>query len=179
MRIGALVAAWMMLTAGHVAGQSREWRVDLGATALAEAWDYNESREVLAGVAVGVERRLWKPLGLRVEGLALHVAQQPRDAWLTGIAVGTRARWLDAVARPYIDLAVGLAGATRDVPQRGTAFNYLIVAGGGVAVPAGRLWVDVGARWLHISNNGRAGRARNPDVQSLGLSVAIGLFGGR
>jgi hypothetical protein len=173
---GALAAALTIVGLTPAAAQRPDWQVDIGATTLSEAWNYNESRETLAGVVVGIDGQIWKALGIRVEGSGLHVGQQPRDAWLGGMSVGPRARWTAGRVQPFLDLAAGLARATRAVPQRGTLLNYLLVAGGGVRLPLGRTSVDIGARWLHISNNGREGRDHNPDIQSLGLSMAIAIL---
>jgi hypothetical protein len=156
-----------------VSAQASDWSVSGGALALVEAWDYNEAKESLAGVFLGVDRRVWRRMSARVEGLALRVQQSGPDAWLRGFTLGTRARWPHTPLRPFVELAVGLSDSTTVVPVRGTSFNYLMVSGGGVAVPAGNATLELGARWLHVSNNGRDGNHRNPDIQSLGLVVAV------
>jgi hypothetical protein len=171
--IVALVAA-SEITA---VAQTPTWHASVGASALAESWDYNESREVLAGLVFGVDRQVWRAVAVRVEGLALHVAQDTADAWLRGFTIGGRARWSRSFGHPFVDLAVGLSHATRDIPARGSASNFLIVSGGGVEIPVGDLSLELAARWLHVSNNGRAGRHRNPDIQALGAVLAIGLIG--
>jgi lipid A 3-O-deacylase PagL len=140
----------------------------------AEAWDRNESSEALVGLLVGIDRRLWKGIAFRTEGLLMHVEQSGPDAWLRGFTIGSRARWSRSFGRPFVDVGVGLSHATAETPPRGTSSNYLIVSGGGVELDAGRMTLEVGARWLHVSNNGRDGRARNPDIQALGVSVAVG-----
>jgi hypothetical protein len=156
-----------------VHAQAADWQIGGGAVVLAEAWNYNEAKESLAGVVVGVDRRLSRRMSARVEGLAVRVQQTGRDAWLRGFTLGTRARWTRPRWRPFVELAVGLSDSTAVVPVRGTAFNYLLVTGGGGAVSVGDLTLELGARWLHISNNGREGNDRNPDIQSLGLVVAV------
>ena len=56
----------------------------------------------------------------------------------------------------------------------------LIIAGGGIEIPTGQVSLELGARWFHMSNNGREGASRNPDIQSLGMIIAIGWMpGGR
>jgi len=72
-----------------------------------------------------------------------------------------------------VDLAVGLSDSTVAVPKRGTTFNYLIVGGAGVELPGRAMTVDLGLRWLHVSNNGREGSGRNPDIQSLGITAGV------
>lgn len=142
---------------------------------MVEAWDLNGGRETLAGAAAAAERRMWRSLGLRGEALVLRVRQAGPDQWLHGVSIGGRARWGSGPITPFVDVAVGLAGATGPVPPHGTARNYLALAGAGARVPlSGRLGLDVGGRWLHVSNNGRDGRHRNPDIQSLGVTIAVG-----
>jgi hypothetical protein len=148
--------------------------LDVAATVLREAWDFNESTEWLSGALAGLDRRMWRGLAVRGEAVALRVAQQGDDAWLVGFTVGTRVRWNHAGLRPLIDLAVGLSDATTAVPPRGTAFNYLATLGAGVEMPARGALVSVTGRWLHASNAGREGNHRNPDIQSLGVVFGIG-----
>jgi hypothetical protein len=165
----------MALSAAHPSAQTPAWQVDVGGVLAAEAWDFNEHKESLTGFVAGVERRMWGVLRLRVETPLVHVQQTGGDAWLRGVTVGPRVRWRRARIKPFVDLAVGMSDATRPVPLRGTAVNFLAQAGAGVQLPLnGRLSVDLAGRWVHISNNGREGRQRNPDIQALGAVIAIG-----
>jgi hypothetical protein len=113
-------------------------------------------------------------MSVRGELLAVRVMQDTDDSWLRGFMVGTRGRWGQGRLRPVVDVAVGLSSATHPVPPRGTSFNYLAAIGAGVDVPLRPAVVTVTGRWLHASNNGREGRHRNPDLQSLGLVVSVG-----
>jgi hypothetical protein len=88
--------------------------------------------------------------------------------------VGTRGRWGRGSLRPVVDVAVGLSNATRPVPPRGTSFNYLAAIGAGFEMAPRPAVVTVTGRWWHASNNGREGRQRNPDIQSLGVVVGVG-----
>jgi hypothetical protein len=177
-RIGGFIVALLACDAGIAGAQAPAWRGDIDAVILSEAWDYNLSREVVAGLVSGVDRRAWRALHVRAEGSLLRVAQRGADAWLTGATLGVRARWRRSGPRAFADLAGGISRATLRVPPQGTAFNFLLVSGVGVAIPMGGVWLDIGARYLHISNNGREGHDRNPDVQSLGVLLAVG-FGHR
>jgi Lipid A 3-O-deacylase (PagL) len=141
---------------------------------LWEAWDFNDSTEHLGGLVAGVDRRVWRGLFIRGEVLALRAMQHGDDSWVGGFTVGTRMRWGRGGLRPVVDVAVGSSSATRPVPPGGTAFNYLAAIGAGVEMPVGPSIVIVTARWLHASNNGREGRQRNPDLQSLGAVVSVG-----
>jgi hypothetical protein len=148
--------------------------VDVGAMVLREAWDFNRTPETLSGITIGADRTLWRGVAVRGELLGVRVFQQPRSAWLAGFTVGTRVRRQAGAVRPLLDIAVGLSGATEDVPAGGTRFNYLAVLGGGLERSMGSVIVSVTGRWFHASNNGREGRHRNPDVQSLGAVVSVG-----
>ena len=106
----------------------------------------------------------------------LRVAQREEDAWLRGFTIGTRARWSsvracaqssmsrsacrmrrspDSAARHQIQLSGGDRRRHRDPGARASA-------------------VTVTGRWFHVSNSGREGRDRNPDIQSLGAVVGVG-----
>jgi hypothetical protein len=148
--------------------------VDLGAMVLAEVWDFNEGTEVLTGAVAGVDHRVWRGIAVRAEVMALRVWQDRDSAWLGGFTVGTRVRLNNQRTRPFIDVAVGLSNATAPVPPTGTEFNYLAAIGAGVEHQVGAVRVVVTGRWLHASNNGRAGRHRNPDIQSLGAVLSVG-----
>lgn len=173
MRAWAIVAL-VAVAGARPAAQDVPWSVDVGGSTLVEAWDRNQARESLAGGQIGITRHVWRPLFVRVEGLVLHASQTPESGWLGGFTVGPRARWLGMRGRPFFDLGVGFSRASTEIPPGGTASNYVIVSGAGVGVPLGRASLELAARWLHLSNNGREGRHRNPDIQALGVVVAIG-----
>ena len=170
-----MIVALLMLGAVSMDAQSRTWQVDAGMMTVVEAWDYNEAKESLVGAAAGLDRALWRALRVRLEGQLLRVKQSGSDALLRGITLGARASWKMFNVMPFAELAGGISNSTRQVPPRGTAINLLVVAGGGLQIPLRhQLSVDFGARWFHISNNGREGRHLNPDIQALGSSIAIG-----
>ena len=169
-----LACTLVSLSGTALSAQGRCWNVDLAATALVEAWDQNEHREALGGIIAGIDRPAWRGLALRGEALVARVRQRGNDAALGGITVGTRLRWRAGGTRPFLDVGVGFAKASARIPVRGTTSNYVALAGGGIEVPLQRVSAALGARWLHLSNNGRAGRDRNPDIQALGFIVAVG-----
>lgn len=172
MRLVLAIVA-LTATAGRAAAQPA-WHVDVGAAALVEAWDHNGGTEWLTGAAGGLDRRLGHGVAFRTELVAVRVRQDGADAWLRGMTVGTRLRWRGRAYMPFVDVAVGLSKATLPVPPRGTRFNYLALAGGGLEVPVHRVVVSVTGRWFHASNNGREGRHLNPDIQALGVLVGVG-----
>ena len=165
MRAWTAIVALLLVGAEATQAQDRSWHLDAAVLTLVEAWDYNEAKESLLGAAWGVDTSLWRAMRLRLEGQLLRVQQEGPDALLYGVTVGTRAQWR---GMPFVELAGGVSNATRRIPPRGTTVNLLILAGGD------RLSLDLAARWFHVSNNGREGRHRNPDIQALGTSIAIG-----
>jgi hypothetical protein len=149
-------------------------QIEVGGALLLEAWDFNATTETLTGIVVGADHPVWRGVAVRGEVMALHVAQATRDAWLRGFTLGSRMRWGGSRLQPFVDVAVGLSHATAPVPPGGTQVNYLAVIGAGVERHVGAVVLAVTGRWLHASNNGREGRHRNPDIQTLGALVSIG-----
>lgn len=174
MRASLAIVALLALAPVVTSAQTPVWHLDVGAMTLLEGWNFNETKEALAGIELGADRRVWRALSVRFEGTLLRVRQPAADAWLRGFTIGARARKRGVRLHPFADLAVGASHATTPVPVRGTAFNYLIVASAGTGISIReRLALDFGARWFHVSNNGREGRAHNPDIQALGMVVAV------
>jgi hypothetical protein len=130
--------------------------------------------EHLTGLQAGIDRRVWRGLAIRAEGLLLHVDQYGDDTWLRGASFGMRARRKARATQLFVDVGGGWAGAGKRVPPTGTRYNYLAVIGGGVEAPWSRVRVLLSVRWLHVSNGGREGRLANPDIQSLGGFAGVG-----
>jgi hypothetical protein len=156
----------------------RAWHLELGAHAAIETWNYNISHENMASLQWGITYGLGKGVALKLGGPLYYVWQRGTDAYLLGLTWGARGRVL---RRPrwsvFWEVDVGISEADTFVPPRGTRFNYLALGGAGVTV---RLRQGVhalaGLRWAHVSNNGLAGRDRNPDIEAVGPSVAV-LYG--
>src|SRR5262245_52170556 len=129
MRVWPAIVAFLVLLRPAVAAQANEWQIDIAGAALAEAWDLNENRERLTGLAAGVENRLWRTLRLRVEVWFLRSFQDGPDSWVRGFDVGPRWRWGTGSVRPFADVGVGLSDATVAVPPGGTRFNFVARAG--------------------------------------------------
>jgi len=136
-----------------------------------EAWDFNLARERLAGVVASLGYFVFDGWSINLEATAHHVEQEhARNGLLVGVS--PILRWHLATSGPlsaFADLGPGVSHATRPVPARGTRFNYLLQAGGGITYrlrPG--LHAVTAIRWFHVSNNGRRGRGRNPDIQAVG-----------
>jgi hypothetical protein len=171
-----VTACLVVLVLGSVApadAQEPAWTIDVTSGYYVEAWELNGSTEHLAGIQAGIDGRLWRGVALRGEGVALRVHQQGTETWLRGATLGMRAR-RGAAARVFFDAGAGFARAGERVPPTGTRRNYLLIIGGGIEVPWSTLHFTAGARWLHVSNGGREGRLRNPDLQSLGAFGGVG-----
>jgi hypothetical protein len=153
----------------------RSWHLELAGQAELEAWNYNLSHEELSGIAPGFTYGLGGGVVLTVAWPFIYVGQRGVDAILFGTTIGVRGRihrWGEASL--FWEFDVGLSQADTLVPPRGTRFNYIAQGGGGVTVRIRSGYhALVGLRWIHFSNNGLAGRDRNPDLEAIGAHVGI------
>jgi hypothetical protein len=151
------------------------WNLELGAHAAIETWNYNLSHEALAGIVPGVAYGVRDGLVLTAEGPLYFVDQRGIDAYLLGVTCGVRARILRrGSVSGFLELQVGISEADTFTPPRGTRFNYLAIGGAGATVrlrPS--LHLVASLRWIHVSNNGLAGRSRNPDIEAVGPHVGL------
>lgn len=153
----------------------RAWTLELGAHGALETWNYNVSHEEMLAQYAGFTYGLGKGVTLKVGSPLYRVWQRGTDAYLMGLTWGVRAR---ALRRPrwslYWEFEVGFSEADTFVPPGGTRFNYLALGGGGAALRLGPgLYTLAGLRWVHVSNNGLAGRSRNPDIEAVGPSLSV------
>jgi hypothetical protein len=145
--------------------------LEFGGMLVAEAWNLNGPREWIGGGAAAVSWSFVNRAALLVEFEAVRVFQRtPRVAHVQGMA--TLVRWQVRAREPsrvFLELGPGISWSDTTVPPRGTRFNYLIVAGGGLLRRIGaQTHAVVAARWWHLSNNSREGRSRNPDIEGIG-----------
>ena len=150
--------------------------VELGAAGLTELWSFNDSREWLAGGSAGVWWAFTEGRALIVQFHAVEIVQRtPRHAFLNGIVPTIRWR----IARgprleTFAELGLGVSWSDTRVPPGGTRFNYLAETALGVTRRVGRqTHAILGVRLLHLSNNNREGRARNPDIEAIGGYAAL------
>lgn len=95
-----------------------------------------------------------------------YFAQEGDDA--VGASISTIFRWHFYRKDPwtaYVDAGIGVMGASDEVPDGGTTFNFLPQAGAGVTrrLNDRGLRLQVGLRWHHISNARSQGDDENPD----------------
>lgn len=155
--------------------ERRSWALELSATGLTEAWNYNRSREELVGIHPGITYAVRDGIMLHVGPTVWYVSQRGTDAFAIGLSGGARwAVWRGSRRALSLDLAVGGSRAESPVPPGGTRFNYIFRAGATLTWPApGGVRAQAGVSWLHLSNNSLNGRGRNPDVQALGVQLGV------
>jgi hypothetical protein len=151
------------------------WLTSITGSALAEAWNYNESREELYGLSLGARYEMRQHLAVGVEAFTGYVSQRGVDAFMVGWLGGVRWRVFGRGRRTVsLDLDVGMARSELPVPPRGTRFNYLFRPGATAAWPLTRgVFARAGLTWLHLSNNSLAGAHRNPDIQGVGVTAGV------
>lgn len=153
------------------------WSLEVASHAAFETWNYNISHEEMYAIAPGVTYGIREGLVLTAAAPLYYVAQRGVDAWMLGVTVGMRGRlWRRGRVTAYWEFAVGISEADTDTPPRGTRFNYLALGGAGATVRIrSGLHALVGMSWVHVSNNGLAGRHRNPDIEAVGPRAGISM----
>ena len=163
---------------GSMTRMDKRWVIETGGAALREAWDYNLSDEdVGAGFATLLYRlaRNWA-LGVEVAGIGVHQERVPSVA-VGGFALVTRWQRPLGAGSWFADVGAGLSYGSGIVPERGTRFNYIARSSVGLSRPvSARTSLSAALMWLHLSNNGVAGRARNPDIQAIGVRVGVSVL---
>jgi len=154
------------------------WNVELSSYIAFETWNYNTSREEMYGIGVGLTYGLGKGVVLTARAPLYYVSQRGIDGLLLGVTTGVRGRICRYKAASFFwEVDVGISEADTIVPPRGTRFNYLAMGNAGATIRvAPAVHVLASMRLTHISNAGRAGRSRNPDIEAVGpqLGVLVG-----
>lgn len=146
--------------------------MNLSGSVLAEAWNYNESREEMYVLSLGLRREANSRVAYGLEAITAYVSQRGVDAFAIGWLGGVRWRVFGKRRTLSVDLDVGMVRGELRVPPRGTRFNYLFRPGATLTLPFVRgAHVALAAQWLHLSNNSLEGRGRNPDIQAVGISA--------
>jgi hypothetical protein len=150
--------------------------VELTGALLVEAWNLNERREYLAGANVAIWWAFRERAALVVEMHATRVYQdRPRHGFVQGLAPLVRWQVYRADTWAFFaEAGPGISWSDTRVPPRGTRFNLLAIGSAGVTHRINtHSEAIVGFRWLHLSNAGREGRARNPDIEALGPYAGV------
>lgn len=153
----------------------RGWHLEIGTHGALETWNYNLSHEEMLSAFTGITYGVGKGVVLKIGSPLYYVWQRGTDGWLFGLTWGARGRIVTHTRwSAFWEFEVGISEADTQVPPRGTRFNYLVLGGGGVTF---RLRPGVhalgGVRWVHVSNNGLAGRDRNPDIEAVGPALGV------
>jgi hypothetical protein len=150
--------------------------LELSGLYFVEAWDLNgRPRDFLEGGTAAVSLPVRDGWGVVIELLGMRVAQRPPSAFVSGLSGLLRKRLAERDRTTFfVEGGVGASYATVEVPERGTRFNYLLQAGGGVTHRLGRrASVLLDLRLFHLSNNSLNGRDHNPDIEALGGHAGI------
>lgn len=149
--------------------------IELGGSVLGELWNLNDGREWLLDGSASFSWSFKEGLALVVRFHNIRVIQATENAFVQGFSPIVRWRMRERGSwRLYAEVGPGISWSDVTVPPRGTKFNYLFEGGGGIQRRLGRnTQLVLGATFLHISNNGREGRGRNPDIEAVGPHAAI------
>lgn len=153
----------------------RAWTLELGSHGAVETWNYNISHENMLSAFTGVTYGVGKGVVLKMGSPLYYVWQRRTDGYLLGLTWGVRGRILRRSRwSAFWEADVGVSESDTYVPPGGTRFNYLALGGAGITMKL-RPGVHAlaGLRWVHVSNNGLAGRSRNPDIEAVGPTFGV------
>lgn len=153
----------------------RGWHLELGGHGALEAWNYNISHEEMYGIRTGLTYGLRDGVVLTTGSSLYYVSQRGIDGYVLGATAGLRGRaYRRGKVSAFLEFEVGVSEADTPVPPRGTRFNYVVLGGAGATIrirPG--IHLLTGMKWIHLSNNGLAGRDRNPDIEAIGPHAAL------
>jgi len=153
----------------------RGWHLELTGHAALETWNYNISHEEMLAIIPGVTYGIGRGVVFKIGSPLYRVWQRGTDAYLFGVTWGVRSRVLRRARWSlFWELELGISESDTCVPPGGTRFNYQVLGGGGATfrVRPG-VHALAGVRWVHVSNNGLAGRHRNPDIEAVGPMMGV------
>jgi hypothetical protein len=153
----------------------RGWHLELGAHGALETWNYNISHEELSAIRTGITYGLGKGVTLVAGASLYYIGQRGVDGFLFGATFGVRGRiYRRGRMTVFYEGEVGISESDTFVPPRGTRFNYLALGGAGSTFRLrDGLHLLTGLKWIHVSNNGLAGRSRNPDIEAVGPHASL------
>jgi hypothetical protein len=163
---------------GLIIRPDRRWEVEVAAAALREAWDYNLTDEDAGALFATLFYHLTREwaVGVELAGIGVYQERVP-SVGAGGFALVARWQRPLGAGSWFADAGGGLSYASGIVPERGTRFNYIAQSSVGISRPlTARTSLTTALAWLHLSNNGLAGRARNPDIQAVGVRVGVSVL---
>jgi hypothetical protein len=124
----------------------------------------------MLAIVPGITYGFGKGVTVKIGWPLYRVWQRGIDGYLFGMNLGVRSRIIRKGRWSlFWEGEVGISESDTRVPPGGTRFNYLALGSAGVTVRVRRsLHAIAGVRWIHVSNNGLAGRSRNPDIEAVG-----------
>ena len=172
----ATLAAVLMAATPAAAQERRPFHhgtvgIEFAAAPLVEIWNLNGHREPMVEVSASFWGAVSDRFMVGIEFQNGYVFQHTPGALVQGISPLLRWRFAD---RPtwdwFVEVGPGVSWSDLDTPPNGTRFNYLFQAGAG-AIKQFRSTQSLvlAYRFLHLSNNHREGRTRNPDLELMGL----------
>ena len=176
--IAIIGAAFLAIAAPTAAQDRRPFQqgtvgIEVAATPLVEIWNLNGHREPMLDVSASFWGAVSDRFMLGVEFQHGFVFQHTPGALVQGISPLIRWRFADQPNWDwFIEAGPGVSWSDLNTPPSGTRFNYLFQAGAGALRQVGSNQNFVLAyRFLHLSNNHREGRERNPDFEMMGVYV--------
>jgi hypothetical protein len=154
---------------------TRGWHLELTGHGALETWNYNGSHEELYGLTAGLTYGLGRGIVLIARSPLHYVSQRGVDGFLFGATFGVRGRvYRRERVSIFLEFEVGISESDTDVPPRGTRFNYLALGSAGATIRVrDGVHLIAGLKWIHVSNNGLAGRDRNPDIEAVGPTLGV------
>jgi hypothetical protein len=149
--------------------------IEFGFGLLGEAWNLNADREWLVDGTASAWWAFASGGALVIEFHNLRIFQTGPNPFVQGFSPLFRWRMRERGSwRLYAEFGPGISWSDRVTPPRGTKFNYLIQGGFGVQRRLGAsTHLLTSLRLLHVSNSGREGRQRNPDIEALGIQTGL------
>jgi hypothetical protein len=183
--LAAVACATLAITA--VAAEARQARdpfergtmeVEFGASAQVETWNLNERRETLVEGSAAMWGTIGRGFSLGVVFDHLRIFQRTPGAFVQGVSPLVRWRFLRRDSwHAFVEAGPGFSWSDLETPPRGTKFNYLFQTSVGVRRRVGSYGhASFGARFLHLSNHGREGLDRNPDLEMIGPFASFSIM---
>ncbi|HJU44905.1 MAG TPA: acyloxyacyl hydrolase [Vicinamibacterales bacterium] len=171
-----LLAAVLFVAAPAVAQERQPFQqgavgIEGAVAPLIETWNLNGHREPMIEMNAAFWGAVSDRFNLGIEFRHAFVFQHTPGAFVQGISPLLRWRFADTTVWDwFVEAGPGVSWSDLDTPPRGTRFNYLFQSGVGAMRRLARSQQLVLAyRFLHLSNNHREGRERNPDLEMMGI----------